>query len=105
MHIPILSTLVLPDVVTKTKQPSDKNIVTTICFCAKKPRENTARKNRHIIAIFVETKNFWRSYPRGDCSASLWGHFDTPADLLASSQPSPGRVKNRDFYGPKTTKN
>ena len=94
MLIPILSTLVLPDVVTKKqKQPSDKNAFNNNLFSAKKPKENFVRKNRDIFAIFSKTKNFRDPYPRGDCSASPWGHFDTPPDLLAPSQPSSGRSK------------
>ena len=89
----------------KQKQPSDKNILTTICSCAQKPKENTLRKNRHVIAFFSKPKHFSNSYPRGDCSASSCGHFDTPPDLPAPPKRSPERFKNRQFYGPKTIRN
>ena len=105
MQILILSTLVLPDVVTKIKQPSDKNYISTTFFVLKKPKENSRFQKRHKNAIFSKKKRISNSYPWGDCAPPQWGHFDTSPDLLAPSQLSRGAVKNRDSQQQRSIKN
>ena len=105
--IPISSTLVLPDVVTKIKQPSNQNKLLNNIFCAQKTEKNQKTEcvlEHHLIAISSKTKHFRETYPRGDCSALLRGRFDTSPDLLVQLEPVLGRFENREFSSPKSTK-
>ena len=78
-------------------------------FCQKKPTKTTLlcaqkcenQRKTQCVFIFNKSANYSKTnyfldpYPWGECSAPLWGHFDSSPDLLASPQPSPGPSKKR----------